>query len=113
MGVVKGPVASRGQVWLTRLDPMVGREIRKTRPCLVVSPDGMNRHLGTAIVMPLTSGSALTRFRVPVTFAERDGLILGDQTRSVARERLLKLVGDVDEPTLSAALGTLREMFEE
>lgn len=113
MGVVKGPAATRGQVWLTRLDPTVGNEIRKTRPCLIVSPDGMNRHLGTIIVMPLTSGSAQTRFRVPVTFAGREGLILGDQVRSVSKLRLLKLVGEIDAGTLPEALRVLREMFEE
>lgn len=65
------------------------------------------------MVMPLTSGSAPTRFRVPVTFAGRDGLILGDQMRSVSRERLLKLVGVIDDLSLSESLRVLREMFEE
>jgi mRNA interferase MazF len=73
----------------------------------------MNRHLGTVAVMPLASGSAPTRFRVPVTFGGRDGLILGDQVRSVSRERLLKLVGEVDDLALLASLRALREMFEE
>lgn len=73
----------------------------------------MNRYLGTVMVMPLTSGSAETRFRVPVAFAGRDGLILGDQLRSVSRERLLKLVGEIDGMVLSDSLRILREMFEE
>lgn len=110
---MKRLVAHRGEVWLTRLDPTVGNEIRKTRPCLIVSPNGMNRYLGTVIVMPLTSGSEEARFRVPVQFAARDGLMLGDQIRSVSQQRLLKMVGEVGENDLSEALRILREMFEE
>ena len=108
-----GPAANRGEVWLTRLDPTVGNEIRKTRPCLIVSPDVMNRHLGTVIVMPLTSGSARTRFRTPVTFNGREGLMLGDHIRSVSRQRLVKHVGGLELPDLAMALQVLREMFED
>lgn len=103
----------RGEIWLTRLDPTEGREIRKTRPCLVVTPDGMNAYLGTIGVMPMTSGSQPARFRSPVEFRGVPGLLLGDQIRSVSKTRLLKLLGRIDDAALVAALAVLREMFEE
>ena len=112
MGVVNLPAARRGDVWLTRLDPTVGNEIRKTRPCLIVSPDAMNRFLGTVMVVPLTSGSSPARFRLPISFADRQGLLLGDQMRSVSKLRLVKQVGSFDEPTLLKALKLLQEIFQ-
>jgi mRNA interferase MazF len=77
----------RGEVWLAALDPTVGAEIQKTRPCLIVSPDELNKVLATLIVAPLTTGSHPARFRVPVRFRGRDGLILPDQIRTIARQR--------------------------
>ena len=106
-------IARRGEVWLTRLDPTEGREIQKTRPCLVVSADAMNGHLGTVIVIPLTSGSRHTRFRVSTHFRKVPGLLLGDQIRCVSTERLVRGLGTVDKRSLGAALSILREMFEE
>jgi mRNA interferase MazF len=73
----------------------------------------MNRHLGTVIVMPLTSGSRLTRFRSTSIFRGVGGLLLGDQIRSVAKSRLIKRVGRIDDDSLLRALAVLREMFEE
>ena len=105
--------ALRGDVWLTELDPTVGREIQKTRPCLVVSPDSMNRYLDTVTVMPMTSGSRPAPFRVATTFAGKDGLILAEQLRTADRHRMIRKLGRVDAPTLSAALAVLREMFED
>lgn len=72
----------------------------------------MNGYLGTVIVMPLTSGSHRTRFRVPTNFRNIPGLLLGDQIRCVSKLRLIKHLGALDEPTLTAALTVLREMFE-
>lgn len=102
----------RGEVWLAALDPTVGSELRKTRPCLVVSPDGLS-HLPMVIVAPLTTGSKPARFRVPVTFKEREGLIVIDQMRAVDRRRLVKRLGEVDAATLSQTLSILRETFED
>jgi mRNA interferase MazF len=113
MGVVRLPLALRGEVWLMELDPTVGREIQKTRPCLVVSPDSMNRHLETVTVMPMTSKSRPAPFRVPVRFRETDGFLLAEQLRTTDRHRLRRRVGTIDKPTLVAALRILREMFEE
>jgi len=105
--------AKRGEVWLTRLDPTEGREIRKTRPCLVVTPDVMNDSLGTVAVMPLTSGSRPSPFRVPVNYRGVPGLLLGDHVRSVSKSRLIKRLGTLDGQALALALKILREMFEE
>ena len=104
---------SRGEVWLTRLDPTEGHEIRKTRPCLVVSSNAMNAHLGTVIVMPLTSGSKAARFRVSTHFRNIEGFLLGDQIRCVSTKRLTARLGVMEDASLISALAILRDMFEE
>ena len=101
----------RGDVYLVQLNPTRGREIRKTRPCVVVSPDELNGHMGTFIVAPLTTGSHNYPFRIPCRFAGKDGHIVLDQLRTVDRERLVKRLGAVTSPTLSKALGVLHDMF--
>lgn len=106
-------MVKRGEVWLVALDPAVGSEIQKTRPCLVVSPDDLNRSLRTLIILPLTTGSHPTRFRVASRVRGKDGLVLPDQIRTVARERLVTRLGKVSAGTLDAALRVLREMFGE
>ena len=103
----------RGEVWLADLDPTTGSEIRKTRPCLIVSPDSMNQHLRTITAMPLTSGSHPAPFRIAVRFQDKDGLLLADQVRTLDRRRLVKRLGKVSMPTLTTALAVLREMFHE
>jgi mRNA interferase MazF len=102
----------RGEVWLVGLDPTVGREIRKTRPCLIVSPDSMNRFLSTVTALPLTSVSQPAGFRVPVEFNNTNGLLLADQLRTLDRARLIKRLGTLDGATVEAALAVLRDMFE-
>ncbi len=104
-------MVKRGEVWLVSLDPVVGSEIQKTRPCLVVSPDDLNRTLRTLIIVPLTTGSQRTRFRIPSTFRGKDGLVLPDQIRTVARKRLVTRLGKVGVGTLDEVLRVLREMF--
>jgi len=111
--VVRSPSVKRGEVWLTKLDPTVGREIQKTRPCLIVSPDSMNRSLTTLTVMPLTSGSWAEPFRIATRFDAKDGLLLADQLRSIDRSRFVKRLGVIEPRSLLAALSVLREMFEE
>ena len=103
----------RGEVWLTALDPTVGREIRKTRPCLVVSPDELNASLPIVTVAPLTGGSHPAPFRVAIAFADKNGLILTEQLRSVDCRRLIKRMGTVDPRILDETLATLRELFAE
>jgi len=101
----------RGEVWLVALDPTVGTEIQKTKPCLIVSPDEMNAALRRVIVAPLTSGSHPAPFRVPLTFRGTQGLVLLDQIRAVDRKRFVKRQGTVDGAKLDQALQVLTGMF--
>jgi mRNA interferase MazF len=101
----------RGEVWLCALDPTVGHEVQKTRPCVIVSPDELNERSHTVIVAPLTSGSRPTRFRTELTFKNTPGRILVDQMRALDRRRLIKCLGPIEERALLEALGILREMF--
>lgn len=103
----------RGEVHLVSLDPARGGEIRKTRPCLIVSPDDLNEHLGTYIVAPMTTGGHPYPFRVACRFAERNGYVVLDQLRTVDRSRLVRRLGRLGAATLESTLETLREMFEE
>ena len=104
-------MVKRGEVWLATLDPTRGSEIRKTRPCLVISPPEMNVHLRTAIVALLTRGSEPAPFRIAVRFAGKPGLILLDQIRTLDQVRLVRRLGAVGSRTLAATLGTLQEVF--
>lgn len=106
-------MVKRGEIWLVNLDPTVGSEIKKSRPCLVVSPAELNDHLKTVIVAPMTSKGFVAPFRVPVTHAGTRGLILLDQVRTVDKVRLAKRLGTVSTKTLGAVLGTLQEVFAE
>jgi len=102
----------RGEVWLVALDPTLGTEIQKTRPCLIVSPPEMHDHLRAVIVAPMTTGSRPAGFRVPLTFKGQEGLVLLDQIRTVDRQRLVKRLGAVADAVLVATLDTLREVFQ-
>ena len=101
----------RGEVYLVALNPTRGREIRKTRPCVVVSPDELNAHLQTYIVAPLTTGGHPYPFRVPCRFAGKDGHVVLDQVRTIDAERLVKRLGQLTDVTLEKVLGVLQEMF--
>ena len=103
----------RGEIWLVNLDPTVGTEIKKTRPCVVVSPPELNQHLRTVMVAPMTSKGFAAPFRVPVTHAGTKGLIVLDQLRSVDKQRLVKKSGQVSAKTLGNVLKTLQELFAE
>jgi mRNA interferase MazF len=105
------PTPRRGDVFLVQLNPTRGSEIRKTRPCVVVSPDELNAHLQTLIVAPLTTGGHPYPFRIGSRFAGKDGHIILDQIRVVDRERLTKRLGALTEPTLRKVLGVLQQMF--
>jgi len=103
----------RGEIWLVALDPTVGTEISKSRPCVIVSPPELNQHLRTVIVVPMTSKGFAAPFRVPVTHAGTKGLIVLDQIRTVDKIRLFKRLGAVTAKTLSTVLTTLQEVFAE
>jgi mRNA interferase MazF len=106
-------VVKRGEIWLVNLDPTVGSEIKKTRPCVVISPPEMLDHLRTAIVAPTTTGSRPTPFRIPVRHGGKEGLILLDQLRAIDKTRLVKRAGIIAPQTLSATLEALGEVFAE
>ncbi len=104
-------VATRGEVYLVHLDPTHGSEIRKTRPCLVVSPDELNHHLRTVIVTPMTTGGHLYPWRVRCRFQGRSGLVAIDQVRTVDTECLVRRLGQLAPGKLASVLTVLQEMF--
>ena len=106
-------MVKRGEIWLAALDPTIGREIRKTRPCVVISPAEMHDYLHTVIVAPMTTGSRPAPFRIPVALESKKGLILLDQIRTLDKNRLTRRLGSVTAKTLSATLATLQEVFAE
>lgn len=106
-------MVKRGDIWIVNLDPTIGSEIQKSRPCVVVSPAELHDHLKTVIVAPMTSQGFPAPFRVPVTHGGKKGLILLDQLRTVDKARLSKKSGRVSPATLSSALLTLQEIFAE
>lgn len=101
----------RGEIWLVNLDPTVGSEIRKSRPCVVISPAQMHDHLRTVIVAPMTTGSHPAPFRISITHAGKQGLILLDQIRTVDKIRLVSHFGKIQPRTLKSLLETMQEMF--
>jgi len=103
----------RGEIWLVNLDPTIGSEIKKTRPCVIVSPPELNQYLRTVMVAPMTSKGFAAPFRVPVTHAGSKGLIVLDQLRSVDKQRLVKKSGQVSAKTVGTVLKTLQELFAE
>ena len=103
----------RGEIWLVNLDPTVGSEIQKSRPCVVVSPAELNDTLRTVIVAPMTSKGFAAPFRVPLTHAGTKGQIVLDQLRTVDKLRLVKKLGAVSAKTLTSVLVTLQEVFAE
>lgn len=104
-------VVNRFDVYLINLDPTVGSEIQKTRPCVVVSPNEMNRHINTVIVAPMTTKGRIYPTRVPCRFGDKDGHVVLDQLRTVDKVRLVKRLGQVDPVTQKAILAVLAEMF--
>jgi mRNA interferase MazF len=108
-----GPAIPRGEVWLAALDPTIGSEIQKTRPCLIVSPPEMNDRLPTVIAAPMTTGNRPAPSRIPVRFQGRSGLILLEQIRALDKRRLIRRLGAIGRDSLTRTLATLREMFEE
>jgi mRNA interferase MazF len=103
----------RGEVHLVRLDPTLGSEIQKTRPCVIVSPDELNEHLRTVVIAPMTTSGHAYPWRIRCRFQKRSGYVVLDQIRTVDRERLVKRLGALTTATISEVLGGLREMFAE
>lgn len=104
-------VVKRFDVYLINLDPTIGREIQKTRPCLVISPDEMNRFIQTVIVAPMTTKGTAYPTRVACKFQGRQGQVVLDQIRTVDKTRLVRKLGKIDKQTQTQVLSVLSEMF--
>lgn len=108
--VVRNPV-QRFEVHLFSLDPVKGSEIRKTHPCLIISPDEMNKHIRTVIIAPMTSTIKNYPTRITTTFQGKKGQIVLDQIRTVDKSRLIKNLGSISKAAEEKVLGVLQEIF--
>jgi mRNA interferase MazF len=106
-------VAKRFDVYLINLDPTVGDEIQKTRPCVIISPDEMNRYINTVMVAPMTTKGRSYPSRVTCYFQGKEGQVVLDQIRTVDKMRLLKRMGGLEMGTQKEVLAVLAEMFAE
>lgn len=104
-------VVNRFDVYLTNLDPTVGSEIQKTRPCLVISPDEMNSHIRTVIIAPMTTAGKDYPTRISCTFKKKKGQIVLDQIRTIDKTRLVKKIGTIDPGTQLKVVTTLQRLF--
>ena len=109
--MVKSKSVQRFDVYLISLDPTKGSEIKKTRPCLIISPNEMNRHIRTVIIAPMTSTVKNYPSRVTTTFQKKRGQIVLDQIRTVDKKRLLKKLGTISSSAQDKTLNVLQEMF--
>jgi mRNA interferase MazF len=106
-----GMVANRFDVYLINLDPTVGSEIQKTRPCVIISPDEMNRHIRTVTVAPLTTAGKEYPTRIPCEFKKKKGYIVLDQLLTVDKTRLIENLGTVDGETQLKVISVLQRLF--
>ncbi len=105
-------VIRRAEVWMVSLDPTIGREIKKMRPCMIISPDEANKYLDTVIIAPLTSTVRHYPSRVNCTFNNKKGQIVIDQIRAVDKARLAKKLGMIDEKTAFEVFNLLQAYFD-
>jgi len=108
-----GMVIKQYDVFLISLDPTIGHEIKKTRPCVVISPDEMNQYISTVIIAPLTSKSRAYPSRVSTKFQDKDGWIVLDQIRTVDKRRLIKRMGKIESNTIRKIKNVIKEMLVE
>ncbi len=104
-------VVKRFDVYVVNLDPTVGSEIKKTRPCLIISPDEMNRHIRTVIIAPMTSANKDYPTRVSCTFRKKQGQIVLDQIRTIDKIRLIKKLATIDSKEQLEVISVLQQMF--
>ena len=104
-------VVNRFDVYLINLDPTVGSEIKKIRPCLIISPDEMNRHIRTVIVAPMTTAGKEYPTRISCTFKKKKGQIVIDQIRTIDKSRLIKRLGTIDPNTQLEVIEVLQRLF--
>jgi mRNA interferase MazF len=99
------------EVYLITLDPTIGHEIKKARPCLIISPDEMNKNISTVIIAPMTTQSRFYPTRIPLRFTGKEAWIVLDQLRTVDRKRLIKKLGEIDQKTINKVKSTIKEML--
>ncbi|MBC7525955.1 MAG: type II toxin-antitoxin system PemK/MazF family toxin [Chthonomonadaceae bacterium] len=104
-------MVARFEIYLTQLDPVQGSEIRKTRPCVVISPDEMNQYLATVLISPMTTKGKSYVTRIPCTFDNKNGHIVLDQIRTVDKIRLVKRLGSLSDTEQEEVLTTLSQLF--
>lgn len=104
-------VVQRFDIFLINLDPTIGSEIKKTRPCLIISPDEMNRHIRTVIVAPMTTAGKDYPTRIPCKFQGKKGQIVLDQIRTIDKSRLIKKLGAIDPQTQVDVISILQRLF--
>ena len=106
-----GMVVKRFEVYLVNLDPTIGAEITKTRPCAIISPDEMNKHISTVIVAPMTTKGRTYPTRITCKFEGKSGQVVLDQIRTVDKSRLVRKLGSLSKQTQNSILAVLNEMF--
>ena len=104
-------VVKRTEIWLVDLNPTVGKKIKKTRPCMIISPDESNKYLDTVVVAPLTSSRRGYPSRIDCIFQEKEGQIVIDQIRSIDKSRLGKKLGVIDRITSLKVFSVLQQYF--
>ena len=100
-------------ICLVNLDPAIGHEIKKTRPCIIISPDEMNQHIATVIIAPMTTKSRAYPTRIPVTFEGKSGWIVLDQLRTIDKCRIIKKIGKLNSRKIADVKSVLNEMLVE
>ena len=104
-------MVKRGEVYLINLDPTIGSEIQKTRPCVIVSPNEMNKYIRTVIIAPMTTNIRSCKSRVKVKFNGKNGQVMLDQLRTMDKQRLIKKLGILSTKEIKHVLSLLQEMF--
>ncbi|MDF3818573.1 type II toxin-antitoxin system PemK/MazF family toxin [Leptospira sp. 96542] len=104
-------VIKQYDIYLINLDPTIGREIKKSRPCIIISPDEMNKFIGTVIIAPMTTKSKTYPTRIEITFQEKKGSVVLDQIRTVDKSRLIRKLGTADFKTIQKIKKIIKEML--
>lgn len=104
-------VIKQYDIFLVSLDPAIGHEIKKSRPCIIISPDEVNAHIGTLIIAPMTTKSHPYPTRIPVKLANKNGWIALDQIRTIDKKRIIKKLDSADSQTVKSIKSVLREML--
>ena len=104
---------SQYSIYLVNLDPTIGHEIKKTRPCLIISPDEMNQNIKTVIIAPMTTKSRKYPTRVPVTVQNKKGWIVLDQIRTIDNQRLIKKIGKIKHETIKEVRNIIKEILDD